>query len=185
MAKAERNAGESDGDDADEDGAAYAASHQDGDENESRGGEKNLRIGDFADSDEGSWIGDDDFRVAQTDEGDEKADAGGGAVLETIGDAVDDLFADVGESEDEKKQAGKKHDAESRLPRNAAAEDEGVSEVGVERHAGREGDGIVGPKAHDERGDGGGNASGEEDAVNGHARFGEDARIRSEERRVG
>src|SRR5207245_2786255 len=127
MAKAERNAGESDGDDADEDGAAYAASHQDGDENESRGGER----------------------------------------------------------EDAKKQAGKKDDAGSGLPGNAAAEDDGVSEVGVEGHAGREGDGIVGPKAHDERGDGGGNASGEEDAVNGHARFGEDARIRSEERRVG
>ncbi len=177
VAEAERNTGESDGNDPQENGAANAAGHQDGDENESSGGEKDLRVGSFAQADEGGGIGDDDFGVAQTDEGDEEADARGGAVLEAIGNAVDDLFADFGESEDEKKQAGKKDDTESGLPGNAAAEDYGVGEVGVEGHPGREGDGIVGPNAHNERGERGGNASGEENAVNGHAGFGEDARV--------
>jgi hypothetical protein len=96
----------------------------------------NLGIGDFADCDEGGGIGDDDFRIAQADEGDEQADAGGGAVLEAIGDAVDDLFADVGEGEEKEEKAGEKDDAQSGLPGNAAAEDDGISEVGVEGHAG-------------------------------------------------
>src|SRR5882762_2135603 len=132
VCEAERNAGESDGDDADENGAADAASHQNGDENQAQSCEENLGIGDFADADEGGGIGDDDFRVAHSNEGDEEADAGGGAVLETIGDTVDDLLADVGEREEEEEQAGEKDDAESSLPGNAAAKYDGVGEVGVE-----------------------------------------------------
>ena len=77
----------------------------------------------------------------------------------------------------QKEQAGEKDDAEGGLPGDAAAEDDGVGEVGVERHAGSEGDGIVGPESHDERGDRGGNAGGEENALDGHAGFGEDARV--------
>src|SRR5229473_395954 len=177
VAEAERDSSEGDGDDADEDGAADAANHQDGDENESGGGETDLRIGNFAEAHEGGGIGDDDVGVAQADEGDEEADAGGGAVLEAIGNAVDDLLADVGEGEEKKEEAGEKNDSERSLPGHAAAEDDGVGEVGVERHARREGDGIVGPEAHDERGDRGGNAGGEENAINGHAGFGEDARV--------
>jgi len=54
-----------------------------------------LRVGNFAETDEGGGVGDNDVGVAQADEGDEEADAGGGIVLEAIGNAVDDLFADV------------------------------------------------------------------------------------------
>ncbi len=177
VAEADGNSSESDDDDADENGAADAAGHQDGDKNESDGGEDYLWIGEFADADKGGRIGDDDFCVAQADEGDEEADAGSGAVLKTIGDSVDDLFADVGEREEQKEQAGEKDDAEGGLPGDAAAENDGVGEVGVERHAGGESDGVVGPKAHDERGNRRGNAGGEEDTVHGHAGFGEDARV--------
>src|SRR5229473_1214944 len=177
VAEAERNSGEGDGDDAQEDGAADAPGHQDSNEDEPRGGEANLRVGNFAKADKGGGIGDDYVCVAEADEGDEESDAGGGAVLEAIGNAVDDLFADVGEGEEEKEEAGEKNDSERSLPGHAAAEDDGVGEVGVERHARREGDGIVGPEAHDERGDRGGNAGGEENAINGHAAFGEDARV--------
>jgi len=99
------------------------------------------------------------------------------AVLETIGDTVDDLLADVGECEDEEEETGQKDDTKSSLPGNAAAKDDGISEVSVEGHAGSEGDWIVGPQAHDERGDRGGNASGEENAFDGHAGFGEDAGV--------
>src|SRR2546429_5788201 len=158
VTEAERNTGKGDDDDADENGAADAAGHQDGHEDESGGGEKDLGIGSFAKPDEGGGIGDDDFRITQADEGDEQADAGGGAVLEAIGDAVDDLFAHFGEGEEQKKEAGKKDDAESGLPGNAAAENDGVGGVGGEGHAGRGSDGIVGPQAHDERGDRGRNA---------------------------
>src|SRR5947208_4910518 len=175
VTKAERNTGKGDDDDAEENGAADAAGHQDGDEDESGGGEKDLGVGSFAKPDEGGGIGDDDFCVTQTDEGDEQADAGGRAVLEAIGGADDDLFAHFGEGEEQKKEAGHKDAAESGLPGNDAAENDGVGEVGVEGHAGRESDGIVGPQAHDEGGDRGRNAGGEEDAFDGHAGFREDA----------
>src|SRR6266849_6820300 len=124
-----------------------------------------------------SGIGDDDVCVAQTDEGDEKADACSGAVLEAIGDAVHDLFADVGEGEEQKEQAGEKDNTESGLPGDAAAKDDGVGEVGVEEHARSEGDGIVGPQPHDQGGDHRRNARGEENSFDGHASFREDARV--------
>jgi hypothetical protein len=122
-------------------------------------------------------IGDDDIGVAQPDERDEQTDAGGGAVFQAIGNAVDDLLANVGEREQQEQHAGKKHDAERGLPRNAAADDDRVGEIGVERHSGREGDGIVGPQAHDQSGERGGNTSGEEHAFDGHSGFGEDSRV--------
>jgi len=177
VTNAERNTGKGDDDDAEENGAADAARHQGGHEDESGGGEKHLGIGSLAKPHKRGGVGDDDLRVTQTDEGDEQADADGGAVLEAIGDAVDDLFADFGEGEEKKEEAGKKDDAESGLPGHAAAENDGVGEVGVEGHTGRESDGIVGPQSHDERGDRGRNASGKENAVDGHARLREDARV--------
>ena len=71
MTEPERNAGKGDDDDTQKNGAANAPGHQDGNENESRGCEKNLRIGSFAQSDKGSGIGHNDLRVAQSNEGDE------------------------------------------------------------------------------------------------------------------
>src|SRR5713226_10456638 len=102
VAEAERNAGKSDGDDSDEDGAADPPDHQDGDEGEPGSGETHLGIGDFAEADESGGIGDDNIRIAQADEGDEEADASGGTVFETIGNSIDDLFADVGQGEEQK-----------------------------------------------------------------------------------
>ena len=177
LTEAERNSRESDDHDAEENGAGDAARHQDGHENKSGGGEKDLWVGSLAQADEGGRVGDDDFCVTQADEGDEEADACRGAVLEAIGNAVDDLFAHFGEREKEKEEAGEKDDAEGGLPGHAAAQDDGVGEVGVERHAGREGDGKVGPQSHDERGDCRGNAGGEENAFDRHAGFGEDSRV--------
>ena len=42
---------------------------------------------------------------------------------------------------------------------------------------GRERDGVVGPYSHDQRGERGGNARGEQNAFHGHAGFGENARV--------
>src|SRR6266478_1895065 len=71
VTESERNAGEGDDDDAEEDGAADAPGHQNGDENESAGGEKDLRIGNFAQSHECGGIRHDDIGVAQSNERDE------------------------------------------------------------------------------------------------------------------
>src|SRR5207244_8774639 len=103
----ERNTGKGDDDDAEENGAAGAAGHQDGDEDKSGGGEKHLGIGSLAKPNKGGGIGDDDFRITQADEGDEQADAGGGAAREAIGDAGEGLFAHWCEGEGAEKEAGK------------------------------------------------------------------------------
>src|SRR6267143_2590341 len=68
VTESERNAGEGDDDDPQENGASDAPGHQDGDENESRGREQNLRIGGFAQPDESSGIGHNDLRVTQPNE---------------------------------------------------------------------------------------------------------------------
>src|SRR5579859_7146525 len=56
------------------------------------------------------------FRVAQTHEGNEKANARRGAEFQAVRYAVDDLFANPGKRQQQKQRAGDKHDAESRLP---------------------------------------------------------------------
>jgi hypothetical protein len=66
------------------------------------------------------------------------------------------------------KSSGEKHDAERRLPRNVHAEANGIGEVGVERHAGRKGDGIIGVKPHHKCGDRGRNARREQNAFLRH-----------------
>src|SRR5260370_24861946 len=108
MTKAKRNSSEGDGDNSNKNGAADAPDDQDGDENESGGGEAHMRVGNFAEPNKRGGIGDDDVRVAQADERDEQADASGSAVLEAIGNAVDDLFAHIRKRENQKEQPGKK-----------------------------------------------------------------------------
>src|ERR1700676_109972 len=116
MREAEGDAGQGDGQDAEENGAADPAGHQDGDEQQANGSEKNLRVGSLAESHEGGGVCDDDFGVAEAHEGDEQADARGGAVFQGVWNAVYDLLADVGEREDQKEQAGEEDYAEGGRP---------------------------------------------------------------------
>src|SRR5204863_93418 len=57
LTEAERNSRESDDHDAEENGAGDAARHQDGHENKSGGGEKDLWVGSLAQADEGGEAG--------------------------------------------------------------------------------------------------------------------------------
>src|SRR5262249_12710618 len=116
MGEADRNAGESDGDNAEQDRAGNAAGHEGGGDYQAGRGEQGLRVGSLAESDERGGMGDDHLCVAQPDEGDKQPNAGGGAVFQAIRNAVDDLFADVGESEKQEEQAGEEHDGQSGLP---------------------------------------------------------------------
>ena len=97
--------------------------------------------------------------------------------FEAIGNGVDDLLANVAQREQQEKHAREKDDAERGLPRHAAPENDGVSEVDVQRHSRRESDGIVRVNAHDELGDRGGNTRGEEHAVHGHVALSKDLRV--------
>src|SRR5277367_664000 len=106
MADAEGNAQQGDGDDTDEDRAADTLDHQNRDQKDSQSREKHLRIRSFSERHERGRVRHDDIRVAKSDEGDEEADAGGGAVLQAIGYSIDDLLADVRERENQKQHAG-------------------------------------------------------------------------------
>jgi len=57
------------------------------------------------------------------------------------------------------------------------AEAHRISEVSVERHAGRQSDGIIRIESHDQRGGGRGDASGEDHAFSGHPGLRQDLRI--------
>ena len=102
---------------------------------------------------------------------------GSRAVLQAIGNVVDDVLADVGERENQKERAGQENDAERRLPRHAAAKNNRVREVRVQRHSGSECNRIIRPQAHHQRGERRRNARCEEHALDRHARFTQDARI--------
>ena len=53
----------------------------------------------------------------------------------------------------------------------------GVGEVGVERHARRQCDGVIGVKPHDERGYRGGDAGGKHNSIRRHSRLRQNLRV--------
>ena len=86
--------------------------------------------------------------VLKADERDEEADAAGHRGIELVGNGVQNHLADADGGEREKDDAGEKDRAQSRLPGNVQLDADGVGEVGVEAHAGRERDGIARHDAH-------------------------------------
>ena len=83
--------------------------------------------------------------------------------------------------EDEEDDAGEEDGAEGGLPGDAHALDDGVGEVGVEAHAGREGERVVGERSHEDAAEGRAEAGGGGDGGEGHAGFGEDGRVHEDD----
>ena len=164
-------------DDTDQDCAVDLSRHQDERQDEAEAGGLHFAVGKTSQADKRSGIGDHQFRIPQPDESDEKTDPGRGGMLQAIRHAVDDLFADARDREHEENNAREENYAERSAPRNVHAQANGISEVGIERHSGRERDGIVGVKAHDQRADRGREASGKNHALDRHPRLGQDLRI--------
>ena len=93
----------------------------------------------------------------------------------------DEALANASEGEGEKDEAGEKDGAECRLPRDAHSEDDGVGEVGVETHAGREGEGIVGERSHENAAEGRAETGGGCDGGERHAGFAEERRVHEDD----
>ncbi len=70
--------------------------------------------------------------------------------------------------------AGEEDGSEGGLPGDAHAFDDGVGEVGVEAHAGGEGERVVGERSHEDAAEGRAEAGGGGDGGEGHAGFTED-----------
>ena len=105
-------------------------------------------IAEVAHADEGFGIADDQARVAKADEGDEESDAAGHRGVKFVGNGAQNHLLDATGGDREKYDAGEKDRAQGSLPGNVHLEADGVGEVGIEAHAGGQGDGIAGDNAH-------------------------------------
>ena len=124
-----------------------------------------------------AWCRRDDAGVLERDQRQEQADAGGDRHLERLGDGVDDPFADRQHADDEEDDAGDEHAAQRHLPAVAHAAHHAEGEVGVQPHARRQGDRIVGEEGHQEAADGGGHAGRHEHRAERHLGGRQDRRI--------
>src|SRR5690242_16979137 len=97
--EAEGNSRKCDDEDAEKNCAGDFAGHENGGEKKSNDREEHARIGKFSEADKSGGIGHDETCVAHADEGDEETDASRSAVLEAIGNVVDDALADFGKRE--------------------------------------------------------------------------------------
>ena len=134
-------------------------------------------IGKTAQADERCRIRHHQLGIAQSDKGDEHPNAAGGGILQAFWNSVDDLLPHARNGKNQKEDAGKKDNAEGGAPRNVHAQADHVSEVGVERHARRQRDGIVRVQSHHQRGSGRRYAGGKHDAFDRHARLRQNLRI--------
>ena len=167
--------------DADEHGGSDTEDLQDGDEEQAKEGEGSMRGADVAEGDDGRGAGNDDTGVAESDEGDEEADASSYCGVELMRDGSYETLAKAGEGQDEEDDSGEEDGSEGRLPGDAHAFDDGVGEVGVETHSRCEGEGVVGERAHEDAAEGRAEAGGGGDGGEGHAGFGEDGRVHEDD----
>jgi len=144
MTEPERNARESDRDDSQGNRAAEPWSHENGNQYKTRGRKQDLRIGNPSKPDLRSGISHDHLCVAQADKRDKQADAGGCSVLEAIRYGVDDLLANVAQR---KQDSREKYYSERCLPWHAAAKNNGIGEVSVQRHSRSEGNQVIRPES--------------------------------------
>jgi hypothetical protein len=165
------------GEDADENRGSHAKDLQDRNDKEADDGEDGCGSVKVSEGDGGCGAGDDDAGVAESDEGDEEADASADGCMELVRDGCDEALADASYSENEEDDAGEKDGSEGGLPGDAHAFDDGVGEVGIEAHAGSEGEWVVGGCSHENAAEGRAEAGCGGDGGEWHAGFGEDGRV--------
>ena len=185
VAHSQRNPHQRDGDNADQDRAPDAPYHQDRDQHHAERRKNHLRIGSFPECHKRGRVRHDDVRVAESHERDEKADASSRAVFQAIGNAVDDLLANIRKRQDQEQHARKKNDSQRRLPRHTAPNHDRIREVRVQRHAGRERNRVIRPDSHHQRRERRRSARGEKHALDRHARLGQNPRIHHDHVRHG
>ena len=98
-------------------------------------------------------------------------------MLQAIGHAIDNLFANPGYGEQKKKNAREEHHRQSRTPGHTHVDAHGISEIGVQRHSRRQGYGIIRIQSHHQRGNRGGNAGCKYHAVARHPGLSENLRV--------
>ncbi len=127
-----------------------------------------------AQGDVGDGVRCDDAAILERDDGQEQADAGGDRRAYRWRYAVDDHFPHAEQGDGDEQAAGDKHRTQRNLPRVVQVADHEVGEIGIQAHARRQCDGVIGVQGHDQGADGSGDAGGDEDRVARHAGVAQD-----------
>ena len=93
----------------------------------------------------------------------------------------DESLADAGEGEGEEDASREEDCAKGGLPGDTHSFDDSVGEVGVEAHAGREGERVVGERSHKYAAEGRAEAGGGGDGGEGHAGLAEDGGVHEDD----
>jgi hypothetical protein len=153
------------------------------DQGKAEGREDRGRLLQVTEADHGCRVAHHDARVMQCDQGQEQADTGGNRRAQRQRDTVDDPFADAEDRQQEEQHCRNEHRSQRYLPGVAHVQDHGVGKEGVQAHARRERDRVVGDQAHHRRTDGGCQTRGDEHRALVHAGLAENAWV--DEQNVG
>jgi hypothetical protein len=113
-------------------------------------GQQRVRVAQVAQGHQGGGMRHNQARVVESDEGDEQAHARRHRRIQLERNGRYNQLPDADRRQDQEGHPGDKHRAQGRLPGNPHALDHGVSEVGVQPHAGRQRDRIARQDAHHE-----------------------------------
>ena len=105
-------------------------------------------VPDVAQADQRVGIAHHQPRMLKADEGDEEADAAGHGGVQFVGNGAQNHLADARSGERQKDDSGEEHRAQRRLPGNVHLDADGVGEIGIQAHAGRQRDGVARHDAH-------------------------------------
>jgi len=177
LGEPERYADQRHGKDANQRGAGDVAVIERNDHDEAREAEDRRPLPEIAERDQRRWICDDDLGLLERDDAEKEPDSGGDRQFEILGDRVDDVFADPEDRNQEEDDPGAEHGGERLLPAVFVAEHYRERKEGIEPHARRERDGIIGIERHHQGRDRGGDAGRDEHRALIHARVTKNLRV--------
>ena len=118
-----------------------------------------------------------DASVLECDDGKEHADSGRNGQFQGFRYGVDDPLACPEDAEEQEQDAGDENGPKCDLPGETHSENDAVRKIGIETHAWRHRDGVVGIKTHDEGANRRSQACRHEHRVAVHAGIRKDQRI--------
>src|SRR5690606_23745159 len=149
--QAQRQADKGNDQDADHYRTGNLAIGQGDDDGKTQGRQQRAGLGHITEADQGGGVIHHDTGALQVNQRQEQADAGGDGRAQGQTSAVDQTFADLEDAQYEEQEAADEHGTQGHRPAVAHGTDHGIGEEGVQPHAGRQGERVVGPEAHDQR----------------------------------
>ena len=152
MGNAAQNSHQRGSEDSDQNSAIDLARHEHDRQGEAEACGLHFLVRETSEANESSGVRDHQLGIAQADEGDEHSDAEAVECLRQSGMPLTICSRTRVTVSSKNSTPEKKNHRQRRLPRNMHVEADGISEVRVQRHPRRKRDGVVGVKAHHQRG---------------------------------